>query len=65
MQGANHGNLGRSDYGGTDACHLGVVSPRRGAEGFAMSALDVVAVLLALGLGIYLCVALLKPEKFQ
>lgn len=30
-----------------------------------MSTLNVVALLLAVGLGLYLCYALLKPEKFQ
>lgn len=30
-----------------------------------MSALDLVALLLIVGLGVYLVVALLKPEKFQ
>jgi K+-transporting ATPase KdpF subunit len=30
-----------------------------------MSALDVVALVLVVGLGAYLVVALLKPEKFQ
>jgi K+-transporting ATPase KdpF subunit len=30
-----------------------------------MSGLDIVGLLLAVALGVYLCVALLKPEKFQ
>jgi K+-transporting ATPase KdpF subunit len=30
-----------------------------------MSALDLVALVLVVGLGVYLVVALLKPEKFQ
>jgi K+-transporting ATPase KdpF subunit len=30
-----------------------------------MSALDAIGVVLAVALGIYLIVALLKPEKFQ
>ncbi len=30
-----------------------------------MNALELIALLLAVGLGAYLCVALLRPEKFQ
>ena len=34
-------------------------------EVIAVSTLEVIALLLCLGLGIYLLVALLRPEKFQ
>jgi K+-transporting ATPase KdpF subunit len=30
-----------------------------------VSVLEIAGLVLALGLGVYLCVALLKPEKFQ
>ena len=34
-------------------------------EGQAMSAIDALSLLLVLGLGVYLVIALLKPEYFQ
>jgi K+-transporting ATPase KdpF subunit len=30
-----------------------------------MSAVDIISLILVAGLAVYLCVALLKPEKFQ
>ena len=45
--------------------HLGAVPAVRPAEGAVMTAVDVIGLVLAAGLFVYLVVALLYPEKFQ
>jgi K+-transporting ATPase KdpF subunit len=42
-----------------------VARVRIGHEGEAVSLLDAIGVLLSIGLGVYLIVALLKPEMFE
>jgi K+-transporting ATPase KdpF subunit len=44
---------------------VGLVPALRAAEGAVVTPVDVVGLLLAVGLFVYLVVALLYPEKFQ
>lgn len=60
-----HGVVGSPRLGSAGRRDLRPLLARRPAEGRAVSAVEIAGLILVIGMGVYLLVALLAPEKFQ
>ena len=62
---SGHGVVGRLSAGRPGCRDICAVPPGRPFEEFAMTVVEIVSLALVVAVGVYLFVALLKPEKFQ
>ena len=57
--------VGRTAHDRAGRRNLRALLARRPPEGRAVTAVEIVGLVLVVALGVYLLVALLRPEKFQ